>query len=359
MMKRKMLNKLLIAFLLYASLFVTGCGEKTTDEVSDTNTESTEEANSVIPEEAEKETQEDIADVGNTEGIADAEDVDSVPEYEGDAYVTLNQNEPEFEQADMTTEAFEEYSELDDLGRCGEAYANICQEIMPTEERGAIGMVKPSGWHTVKYNDLIDGNYLYNRCHLIGYQLAGENANEENLITGTRYLNVEGMLPFENMVADFVEETGYHVLYRVTPVYEGDDLVAVGVQIEALSVEDEGEGICFNVYCYNVQPGITIDYSDGESSRSEHAEEEVRLAEEKKEERRGDQETQASVQEKAVSGETVSEETTYILNTNTKKFHRPDCGSVDTIKEQNKKEVAQSREELIKEGYDPCGRCNP
>ncbi|MEO2238371.1 DNA/RNA non-specific endonuclease [Dorea sp. YH-dor226] len=359
MMKRKMLNKLLIAFLLSASLFVTGCGEKTTDEVSDTNTESTEEANSVIPEEAEKETQEDIADVGNTEGIADAEDVDSVPEYEGDAYVTLNQNEPEFEQADMTTEAFEEYSELDDLGRCGEAYANICQEIMPTEERGAIGMVKPSGWHTVKYNDLIDGNYLYNRCHLIGYQLAGENANEENLITGTRYLNVEGMLPFENMVADFVEETGYHVLYRVTPVYEGDDLVAVGVQIEALSVEDEGEGICFNVYCYNVQPGITIDYSDGESSRSEHAEEEVRLAEEKKEERRGDQETQASVQEKAVSGETVSEETTYILNTNTKKFHRPDCGSVDTIKEQNKKEVAQSREELIKEGYDPCGRCNP
>ena len=358
-MKRKMLNKLLIAFLLSASLFVTGCGEKTTDEVSDTNTESTEEANSVIPEEAEKETQEDIADVGNTEGIADAEDVDSVPEYEGDAYVTLNQNEPEFEQADMTTEAFEEYSELDDLGRCGEAYANICQEIMPTVERGAIGMVKPSGWHTVKYNDLIDGNYLYNRCHLIGYQLAGENANEENLITGTRYLNVEGMLPFENMVADFVEETGYHVLYRVTPVYEGDDLVAVGVQIEALSVEDEGEGICFNVYCYNVQPGITIDYSDGESSRSEHAEEEVRLAEEKKEERRGDQETQASVQEKAVSGETVSEETTYILNTNTKKFHRPDCGSVDTIKEQNKKEVAQSREELIKEGYDPCGRCNP
>ena len=343
MMKRKMLNKLLIAFLLSASLFVTGCGEKTTDEVSDTNTESTEEANSVIPEEAEKETQEDIADVGNTEGIADAEDVDSVPEYEGDAYVTLNQNEPEFEQEDMTTEAFEEYSELDDLGRCGEAYANICQEIMPTEERGAIGMVKPSGWHTVKYNDLIDGNYLYNRCHLIGYQLAGENANEENLITGTRYLNVEGMLPFENMVADFVEETGYHVLYRVTPVYEGDDLVAVGVQIEALSVEDEGEGICFNVYCYNVQPGITIDYSDGESSRSEHAEEEVRLAEEKKEERRGDQETQASVQEKAVSGETVSEETTYILNTNTKKFHRPDCGSVDTIKEQNKKEVAQSR----------------
>ena len=358
-MKKKMLNKLLIAFLLSASLFVTGCGEKTTDEVSDTNTESTEEANSVIPEEAEKETQEDIADVGNTEGIADAEDVDSVPEYEGDAYVTLNQNEPEFEQEDMTTEAFEEYSELDDLGRCGEAYANICQEIMPTEERGAIGMVKPSGWHTVKYNDLIDGNYLYNRCHLIGYQLAGENANEENLITGTRYLNVEGMLPFENMVADFVEETGYHVLYRVTPVYEGDDLVAVGVQIEALSVEDEGEGICFNVYCYNVQPGITIDYSDGESSRSEHAEEEVRLAEEKKEERRGDQETQASVQEKAVSGETVSEETTYILNTNTKKFHRPDCGSVDTIKEQNKKEVAQSREELIKEGYDPCGRCNP
>lgn len=358
-MKKKRRNRWLLVCLLAFSLFVTGCGSESADTSAQTDTQA-EEADAMIPEEAEEESRQEAAtDEAIATGIEDAGDVNSVPEYSGDAYVTVNQNEPEFTEADLTTEAFEEYSELDDLGRCGEAYANICQEIMPTEERGAIGMVKPSGWHTVKYNDLIDGNYLYNRCHLIGYQLAGENANEENLITGTRYLNVEGMLPFENMVADFVEETGYHVLYRVTPVYEGDDLVAVGVQIEAKSVEDDGKGICFNVYCYNVQPGITIDYSDGESERSEDAEAEVQLAEEKKEERKEQQESLKTVSESTASEETASGEATYILNTNTKKFHRPDCASVATMKEQNKKEVTESRETLIQEGYDPCGRCNP
>lgn len=190
--------------------------------------------------------------------------MEEIPDYSGDPYVVLNDNWPEFDAEDLTLDPFETYSRLDYLGRCGTAYANICLEIMPTEPRGDIGQVKPSGWQTVKY-DCVDGKYLYNRCHLIGYQLAGENANERNLITGTRYMNVGGMLPFENMVAGYVEETGNHVLYRVTPVFEGKNLLASGVKLEAFSVEDEGEGICFNVYVYNVQPGISIDYATGES----------------------------------------------------------------------------------------------
>lgn len=191
-----------------------------------------------------------------------------IPEYTDSAYVLLNENEPDFSDKELVAQPIEYYSELDELGRCGTAFAVICEEIMPTEERGAIGQVKPSGWHTVKYNDLIDGNYLYNRCHLIGYQLAGENANPKNLITGTRYLNVTGMLPFENEVADYVKGTGNHVSYRVTPVFEGNNLVASGVIMEAKSVEDNGAGVCFNVYVYNVQPGIEIDYATGESKRA-------------------------------------------------------------------------------------------
>lgn len=189
-----------------------------------------------------------------------------IPEYTKEPYVVIDGNEPDFSEEDITTESFETYSELDELGRCQTAYANIGQDLMPTEERGSIGQVKPTGWQTVKY-DLVDGRYLYNRCHLIGYQLTAENANEKNLITGTRYMNVEGMLPFENMVADYVKETGNHVLYRVDPVFEGGNLLAKGVQMEAWSVEDEGEGICFNVFVYNVQPGIDIDYATGASSQ--------------------------------------------------------------------------------------------
>lgn len=190
--------------------------------------------------------------------------LDAVPAYSGNPYVVINENQPDFKLEDLTLSEFELYSELDYMERCGVAFANISPFTMPTEDRGEIGQVKPTGWHTVKY-DCVDGKYLYNRCHLIGFQLAGENANEKNLITGTRYMNVEGMLPFENMVADYVSETGNHVLYRVTPIFEGSNLVASGVQMEAISVEDEGEGICFNVYVYNVQPGVQIDYATGES----------------------------------------------------------------------------------------------
>lgn len=188
--------------------------------------------------------------------------------YNEEPYVELNDNVPNFTTREKNnTKAFENYHRLDVLGRCGTAYANICKELMPTEKRGAIGMVKPSGWNTVKY-DVVDGKYLYNRCHLIGFQLAGENANKKNLITGTRYLNVDGMLPFEDEVADYVKDTDHHVLYRVTPVFKGDNLVAEGVEMEAYSVEDKGKGICFHVFVYNVQPGVTIDYATGESRLS-------------------------------------------------------------------------------------------
>ena len=261
---------------------------------------------------------------------ADSADLAAIPEYTGSAYTVLNDNIPDFPEEDFTEESFETYSDMDSLGRCGVAYANIGEDLMPTIKRGSIGQVKPSGWHTVKY-DSVDGKYLYNRCHLIGYQLTAENANEKNLITGTRYLNTEGMLPFENMVADYIKETGNHVLYRVTPMFDGNNLVATGVQMEAESVEDKGDGILYNVFCYNVQPGITIDYKTGDSSES------------------GDM----PVQTKAAS---VSE---FVLNTNSKKFHKPSCSSISQIKEGNKEVYKGSRDDLISQGYDPCKKCNP
>lgn len=273
-------------------------------------------------------------------------DLSSIPTFSGDPYVVINDNEPGFTDADLTTTSFETYSDLDALGRCGVAYANIGTDLMPTEERGSIGQVKPSGWHTVKY-DCVDGKYLYNRCHLIGYQLTAENANTKNLITGTRYMNVEGMLPFENMVADYIKETGNHVLYRVTPIFDGDNLVASGVLMEAKSVEDNGDGILFNVYCYNAQPGVSIDYATGDSELDGTATTQAPTTE--PEETTKPDETAAPV----ISG------TTYILNTNTHKFHYPSCSSVGQMNESNKKEYTGSRDEVIAMGYDPCGRCKP
>ena len=193
-----------------------------------------------------------------------AETIEEIPEFSGVAYVPVNGNVPFFMPEEITDESYEYYSELDSLGRCGVTMACIGTDIMPTEDRGEIGSVKPTGWQSVKY-DCVDGKYLYNRCHLIGFQLAGENANKRNLITGTRYLNIEGMLPFENLVADYVQETDNHVMYRVTPIFDGDNLVAHGVLMEGWSVEDEGEGVCFCVYAYNAQPGIIIDYQTGDS----------------------------------------------------------------------------------------------
>ena len=257
--------------------------------------------------------------------------IESIPEYSGEPYIVLNNNEPDFDEEYFTTESFETYSDLDSLGRCGVAFANVGKDIMPTEERGSISQVKPTAWHSVKY-DCVDGKHLYNRCHLIGFQLTGENANEKNLITGTIYLNVVGMLPFENMVADYVKETNNHVLYRVTPVFEGDNLLAKGVQIEAESVEDNGEDILFNVFCYNNQPGIVLDYKTGESKQAT-----------------------AEDGDFSLNDDTVK----YILNTNSKKFHESDCSSVSTMKKDSKQEFVGTRKQLEAQGYTPCGICKP
>lgn len=254
--------------------------------------------------------------------------LESIPEYTGDPYVVINENDPFFTESDFTEEAFETYSDLDELGRCGAAFANVGKETMPTEERGQIGMIKPSGWQTVKY-DCVDGKYLYNRCHLIGYQLSAENANEKNLITGTRYLNVSGMLPFENKVADYIKETGNHVLYRVTPIYQEKNLVASGVLMEAQSVEDDTVKFC--VYCYNVQPDVQIDYATGKSSLV------------------GSQEV----------SEAPDQNATYILNENSKKIHTPDCPSVQDTKPKNRKEYHGSLHDLLDDGYIGCKNCNP
>ncbi|GFI27606.1 DNA-entry nuclease [Lachnospiraceae bacterium] len=244
-----------------------------------------------------------------------------VPEYSGEPYVTLNENQPDFSEEDLTETSFEAYSEQDALGRCQSAWANIGQDLMPTGERGKIGHIKPTGWHTVKY-DSVDGKYLYNRCHLIGFQLTAENANEKNLITGTRYMNVEGMLPFENMVADYIKETGFHVLYRVTPVFEGDDLLAKGVQMEAYSVEDQGEGICFHVFVYNVQPGIFIDYATGESRRSDVPE------------------TQQEAAQTLIRG-----------NTRSKIYHCPGQAAYEEMADSKNLILFSSEEEAIEAGY--------
>ena len=297
-------------------------------------------------------------------GTASAFNAADVPAYSGEPYTAVNNNEPYFTSDNLTTEAFENYSELDALGRCGVAYANVCLETMPTEKRGSISEVKPTGWHSVKY-DNVDGKSLYNRCHLIGYQLTAENANQQNLITGTRYLNVDGMLPFENMVADYVKETDNHVLYRVTPIFTGDNLVADGVLMEGYSVEDEGDGICFCVYAYNVQPGITIDYATGDSWLSSEKENSASSSggnsavSQSAADKSGTQ--QAAVQTESVkeTSAPVSTGTEYILNTNTKKFHYPSCSSVKQMKASNKKEYTGSRDDLIAQGYDPCKKCNP
>ena len=256
----------------------------------------------------------------------------NIPYYSEDAYTYINDGIPYFSESEITTEPFEIYSDLDDLGRCGVAYANICKELMPTEKRESISNVKPSGWQSIKY-DFVDGKYLYNRCHLIGYQLAGENANEKNLITGTRALNIDGMLPFENLIADYIDENPEnHVMYRVTPLFEDNNLVANGVLMEGHSVEDNGSGVEFNIFAYNNQPGVTIDYKTGLS-------------------------VEGNTIETESAKETENSTESYVLNTKTKKIHKSDCKSVKKIQAVNKKETDKSLDELINEGYTKCKIC--
>ena len=270
-------------------------------------------------------------------------DLSTIPTFAEKPYVVIDDNVPHFSADEMTTTSYEQYSDLDVLGRCGMAMACIGEDIMPTEDRTSIGSVKPSGWQSVQY-DIVSGTHLYNRSHLIGFQLTGENANKENLVTGTRYMNVDGMLPFENMVADYVKETGDHVMYRVTPLYEGTNLVAHGVQMEGYSVEDEGEGVSFNVYVYNNQPGITINYADGTSALAS-----------------ADGGGVIAPEPEQPEPEIIKPEVlmAYILNTSSMKAHLISCGSVETISDGNKETYEGAKDALVAQGYDACGNCDP
>lgn len=298
-----------------------------------------------------------------------------VPAYKGDPYVYVNNGDPTFTDEQRAAEAgCERYGELDALGRCTPAFAVVGPETQPTEKRGSIGEVRPSGWQIAKY-DFVEGKYLFNRCHLLGYQLTGENANERNLITGTRYLNIQGMLPFENAVADYVNATGNHVLMAVSPIFENDELVARGVQMMAESVEDNGEGVSFNVFCYNVQPGVVINYGTGESlpeesatplpdvSGAEGASGAASESANGAAASAGTGNATGSADGKALEngngldeGKSLAE---YVLNTNSKKFHMPSCSSVDQMSDKNRKDVEDTRENIIGQGYEPCKRCNP
>lgn len=259
-------------------------------------------------------------------------DLADIPAWSGEPYVEIDGNVPVFTSDEAVPHAFEEYASLDDWGRCGTAYACVNQRLMPDEERGDISSVTPSGWVNHEY-DFVDGGYIYNRCHLIGFQLTGENANERNLITGTRYMNVQGMLPFENMVADHVKEEDHHVLYRVQPIFQDNDLVCQGVQMEAYCVEcgreaeSDEDKFMFNVFCYNVQPGVEINYTTGENEAAEMT----------------------------FDGEKLD----YVLNTSSQKFHDPDCSGAQSITGDNREEVTCTRDELIYKGYEPCGSCKP
>jgi len=347
-------RKIFAVLFLYTliSVFITGCGSGNTEQdFTEITSESkyitfiketfVETATEQFIEEITEETTSVPAISQNNFNVSD------IPPYSGSPYTAINDNVPFFKTSDLKPVSFEEYSHLDSSGRCGVAYACIGKDIMPTEKRESISSVNPSGWQSVTY-DNVDSKFLYNRCHLIGFQLTGENANEENLITGTRYLNIQGMQPFENMTADYIKETNNHVLYRSTPIFENSNLIASGVLMEGYSVEDKGAGICFCVYVYNVQPGIKIDYSNGNSELANIQ-----------------NSTQKKAQPQIQSSDNVSapikntQTSTYIMNTNTKKFHYPSCLSVKQMADKNKREYTGTRTEVINQGYIPCKRCNP
>lgn len=360
----KKLKSLLSILCLVAVLFsaFAGCNSEAIDEATTeviettlesqlTENESEDITDASETEKAEEKTEKETEKGSKSEGVgADNSKavLSEIPAYSGSPYVVINDNVPSFNKYELTTKGYETYASLDSLGRCGGAVASCGREIMPkaNEERGSISAVKPSGWIQAQY-DCVSGKYLYNRCHLIGWQLSAENANKRNLITGTRYMNTEGMLPFENMVADYIRETDNHVAYRITPVYAGNDLVATGVQMEAYSVEDEGEGICFNVFCYNVQPGVEIDYTTGKSwsdgSNRETTKMVVAVQTTK-------EYVETTKQTNVITGQ-------YVLNTNTKKIHKTHCHHINKMNESNKQSYSGSVDDLYSQGYTTCGTC--
>lgn len=360
-------GKSIIALMLIALMvvFLCGCGQDTSKVAGNVSqVAESAEAEEIAPAEAA----EDDTDASVN---ADAEDfLADIPEWAGYAFCYVNGNKPDFEPDEIWTSTQESLDPLDDLGRCGTANSCIGQDGMPTEGRGNISEVHPTGWHTDRY-DFVEGEALYNRCHLIAHHLSGDDAVPRNLITGTSYMNRDGMLQFENAIGNYVRDTGNHVMYRVTPVFVGDELIARGVHMQAISVEDEGEGLAFNVFCYNVQPGIDIDYETGDNRLSD----DTQMLEEYQAGRfamiantHGEITESNLIADGAQPGEDTAEESqdeqkspaiTYVLNTNTGKFHYPDCKSVKQMKDKNKQEVEATREEVIARGFEPCGNCHP
>lgn len=328
---QKPLAALLALALAFCCFALSGCAEDGAAERTSGQDAATGASQQAAQEEAgSPDGQAGLPPSGQNPGIAP----EALPEWSGSPSVEVEDGVPAFSEEEIARAkagAFEEYGALDSLGRCTVAFACVGQETMPAGEREDISEVKPTGWRNSSY-DFVDGELLYNRCHLLGRQLTAEDANERNLVTGTRYMNTQGMLPYENEVAEYVRKTGNHVLMRVTPVFSGEDLLARGVRMEARSVEDEGAGVAFDVYCYNVQPDVSIDYATGDNALAEGSEAE------------------------ALGAGVVKD---YVLNLNSDKFHEPECPAVAKMAAHNRKDVAATRESLLAQGYEPCGDCNP
>ena len=364
---KKIFSIIALLFLLAVCSMAMGCdltdssddaassGEKTEQAADATeDNEATEDENREAQNEQDPADSEESSDEGSH-----AIDPDKLPEWDGEPSIEINGGDPSFTDSELSAikkQTEEDLSALDDQGRCGDVSACVSSETMPEGERDSIGMIRPAGWHLVKY-DFVEGKYLYNRCHLIGWQLTGLNAEERNLITGTRYLNVDGMLPYENQVADFAESSDLHVAYRVEPVYKGDELIARGVHIEAESIEDKGESLAFNVYCYNVQPYVDIDYKTGESTADSDAPDSAESSDSSANQSGSSSGSGSS--QNAGAGSQDSTEQTYILNTNTKRYHLQGCRSLSQMKDKNKRTFHGSKKELSRMGYQPCGNCNP
>ena len=284
---------------------------------------------------------------------------EELPEYIGEDFAILHDNIPEFTLWQLKTEAFVSFSPLDALGRTGPGFACLGKETLPQESRGSIGSIQPSGWQTVRYDDLIADKYLYNRCHVIAFALCGDNATPENLFTGTRYLNITLMTQLENSISQYIQGTGNHVLYRVTPIYQGQNLVASGVQMEGYSIEDHGQTICFNVFVYNIQPGVLIDYKTGESRRDPEYVVPTPSPAESHAPAEEETETLLFSTEDVEAEAPARTSITYVLNTNTMRFHFPYCSSVNSMSERNRQDFTGTREEALALGYQSCRLCNP
>lgn len=353
-MNKRILSLVMTVLLIVMAMAFTGCGTDTsklagsvsqiTNEAADISDEAADDRNGTADGEEAAQHDDSSNDATGELKYDDTDFLSTIEPWDGQPYCEINGNVPDIEEIWATTQ--ESLDPLDSLGRCGTANSCIGTDGMPTEPRGNISEIHPTGWHTDKY-DGVEGGNLYNRCHLIAHKLSGDDAVARNLITGTSYMNRQGMLPFEDQIYDYVTSTGNHVMYRVTPCFAGDELIARGVHMQAISVEDQGKGLAFNIFCYNVQPGIEIDYATGDN----------RLAGDTSKAAEAQTENNAAAEDSNTNEET--QKTTYVLNTNTKKFHFKSCNSVNQMKDKNKQEIEATRDEVMAMGYDPCGNCHP